>query len=127
MGKHILIIDDNKVVLTRIQDDLESAGYKVSTSEDGIRCHDIIYSIPPPDLILMDVKMPYVTGDRLTQLIKDRPHSSHIPVVLISSMARQQLKALAVECGADAFMVKPFDEHDLIVKIEKLLSVDQRV
>ena len=82
--RHILVIDDDPVVLAMARDFLENAGYRVSVAKDAIYSNDVIYGSDPPELILMDVMMPLMSGDKKVRALKRRDRSSNIPVLLIS-------------------------------------------
>jgi len=112
--EHILIIDDDPVVLAMSRDFLEEAGFRVSTAEDAIYSNDVIYSKDPPALILMDVMMPLMSGDKKVRALKRRDQSSHIPVLLISGKEERELRRIAGEVGADGYLTKPFDAAKLV-------------
>ena len=122
MHKHILIIDDDRLVLSMAEDFLSEAGFKVSTAECGIYSNHIIYSRSPPDLILMDVMMPFMSGVKKTQLLKQREKSQQIPIVLISSKGELELKGLADEANADGYLPKPFTENSLVDKAKQFIA-----
>jgi len=122
MSKHVLVIDDNKLILTILSDILVAAGYKVSTAEDVVYCNDIIYGYLPPDLILMDIHLPFMSGNQKVRIMKRRPTGRDIPIILISSMGENELKAKAADCGADGYLVKPIDDRLLLAKVEQILS-----
>jgi DNA-binding response OmpR family regulator len=112
--KHILVIDDDPVVLAMAQDFLEEAGYRVSSATDAIYSNDVIYGIIPPDLILMDVMMPLMSGDKKVRALKRRDQSSAIPVLLISGKEEAELRRIASEVGADGYLTKPFNAAKLV-------------
>ena len=122
MSKHILVIDDDRVVLSMAQDILSEAGFKVSTLECGVYSNHIIYSKNPPDLILMDIMMPMMSGVKKTELLKKREKSQHIPVVLISSKGEKELVKLAAEANADDYLPKPFTENSLVDKAKQFIA-----
>jgi len=122
MSKHILVIDDNKLILAVISDILIAAGYKVSTAEEVVYCNDIIYGNHPPDLILMDIHLPLMSGNQKVRIMKRRPTGKNIPIILISSMGENELKAKAADCGADGYLVKPIDDQLLLATVEQTLS-----
>ncbi|MCM2263875.1 MAG: response regulator transcription factor [Desulfuromonadales bacterium] len=115
--KHILVIDDDPVVLAMAQDWLENAGYRVSIAKDAIYSNDVIYGNDPPDLILMDVMMPLMSGDKKVRALKRRDRSSEIPVLLISGKEESELQRLAGEVGADGYLTKPFNAEKLVAKV----------
>jgi len=122
MSKHILVIDDNRLILTVISDILTAAGYKVSTAEEVVYCNDIIYGNLPPDLILMDIHLPLMPGNQKVRIMKRRPTGKNIPIILISSMGENELKAKAADCGADGYLVKPIDDQLLLATVAQTLS-----
>ena len=117
MMRHILVIDDDPVVLAMSRDFLEDAGYRVSTAADAIYSNDVIYSQDPPALILMDVMMPLMSGDKKVRALKRRDQSSHIPVLLISGKEEGELQRIAGEVGADGYLTKPFNAAKLVSAI----------
>ena len=121
MNKHILVIDDDPVLLTMTREYLEDAGFMVSTADCGIYSNHIIYGTPPPDLIVLDVIMPLMSGVKKAKLLKQREKSAHIPIILMSSKAEDELKGLAQEAMADDYLCKPFTADQLTAKILKLL------
>lgn len=119
--QHILVIDDDPVVLAMAQDFLEEAGYRVSTAKDAIYSNDVIYGVDPPDLILMDVMMPLMSGDKKVRALKRRDRSSTIPVLLISGKEESELQRLAGEVGADGYLTKPFNAAKLVDSVRRYL------
>lgn len=122
MNKHILVIDDDPVLLTMTREYLEEAGFTVSTANCGIYSNHIIYGTPPPDLIVLDIIMPLMSGVKKAKLLKQREKSAHIPIILMSSKEEQELKELAVEAMANDYLCKPFTAEQLTKKVFKLLS-----
>lgn len=122
MKEHVLVIDDDLVLLAMVKDFLEDAGFKVSTADCGIYSNHIIYSKHPPDLIVLDVIMPLMSGVKKAQLLKQREKSSHIPIILMSSKEESELKALAKEATVDAYLRKPFTAEQLVGMVTELLT-----
>ena len=106
--KHILVIDDDPVVLVMARDFLEDAGYRVSVANDAIYSNDVIYGSDPPDLILMDVMMPLMSGDKKVRALKRRDRSSNIPVLLISGDENEEARERA---GLLDLGERRIDEH----------------
>ncbi len=119
--KRIVVIDDSKLVLAVAADALEAAGYEVITTDSGIDANRYIFSSHPPDLILIDVMMPLLNGDRKVRLLKQREASSSIPVILMSTKPQDELAELARNSGADGFIQKPFDDSALVSRIRQFL------
>ncbi len=121
MNKHVLVIDDDPVLLAMASDSLVDAGFTVSTADCGIYSNNIIYGSKPPDLIVLDVIMPLMSGVKKAKLLKQRGKSAHIPIILMSSKEEQELKTLAEEAGVNDYLRKPFTAEQLVAKIKKLL------
>ena len=120
--KRVVVIDDSKLVLAVAADALQGAGYEVVTADSGIEANRHIYSSRRPDLILIDVMMPMLNGDRKVRLLKERESSRNIPILLMSTKPREELEILARNSGADGYVLKPFDDNSLIRQVESILA-----
>ena len=121
MSHHILVIDDDPVLLAMVGDYLREAGYTVSTADCGIYSNNIIYGKNPPDLIVLDVIMPLMSGVKKAKLLKQREKSAHIPIILMSSKEEKELKDLAKDAMVNDYICKPFTAEQLNVKVKRLL------
>jgi DNA-binding response OmpR family regulator len=122
MAKHIVIIDDCRVTLAVLTDMLEAAGFRVSTAEDSVYSNHLIYNSSPPDMILLDVMLPHMAGDKKAKLLKSRDKSRGIPVLLISSKDEAELAQMVAKAGADGFLHKPFSADKLINTVQTHLA-----
>jgi len=120
--KRVVVIDDSKLVLAVASDALRNAGYDVIATESGIEANQYIYATRRPDLILIDVMMPMLNGDRKVRLLKQRESSSRIPILLMSTKPRPELEKLVHSSGADGFILKPFDETSLVERVTEFLA-----
>jgi CheY-like chemotaxis protein len=120
--KRIVVIDDSKLVLAVVSDALQGAGFEVMATDSGIEANQHIYASKRPDLILIDIMMPLLNGDRKVKLLKERESSRHIPILLMSSKPLEELVAICRESGADGYLQKPFDGPTLVRKVQELLS-----
>jgi DNA-binding response OmpR family regulator len=121
MHKRITIIDDDQLILDTAGEFLRNAGYQVDTSDCPIRSNSLIYTDPMPDLLIIDVMMPLMTGDTKLKKLKSREDSRNIPVLLISAKPEEELKELAAESGADGYLAKPLTERGLLQAVRRLL------
>ena len=122
MSPHIVVIDDCPVTLAIIKDFLAAAGFRVSTCGCCVYANHLIYSRQPPDLILLDVMLPLMSGTRKTQVLKSRERSRDIPVVLMSSKEEEELRQLTVSSGADGYLPKPFSADRLVETVRATLN-----
>jgi DNA-binding response OmpR family regulator len=122
MRKRIVVIDDCRVTLAIVSDMLAEAGFQVATAEDSLYSNHLIYSSSPPDLILLDVMMPHMSGDKKLRRLREREKSRNIPVVLISSKGESELSTIAAAAGADGYLTKPFTGHQLVSTVQSFVS-----
>jgi CheY-like chemotaxis protein len=120
--KRVVVIDDSKLVLAVAADALAGAGFEVITTDSGIEANRYIYASRRPDLILIDVMMPLLNGDRKVRLLKQRESSRNIPILLMSTKPREELENLARTSGADGYILKPFNDSSLVQQVERILA-----
>lgn len=119
MSNPILVVEDNDDLLLLLKLVLESVGYDVTTANSGKDALKCLESTEP-QLILMDIMMPQVSGIELARDIKQMPNYASLPIVLVSAIDRLKEKQLT-ESKADAIIYKPFDIDDLILRVQNLL------
>ena len=124
--KRILLIDDSEVVLAKARDTLEMSGYEVITAANGLEANRYLFQKDKPDLIIIDVMIPILNGNRTAKLIKENENTRTIPILLLSSKPVDELHRLAVDAGADGFIQKPVDFRLLVKKIEETLRLNPR-
>jgi len=119
MAAKIVLIDDSELVLEMARDILENAGYRVCTATNGIEANQHIYSPDRPALIILDVMMPFLDGDKKLKVLKSNEHSSGIPIIYLSSKSEQELQKLVADTGADGYLCKPFSDDDLLKAVRR--------
>jgi len=120
MKKKILVIDDEESLLKMTLLRLNKIGYEAIGGVDGQEALDLARQ-KMPDLILLDVLLPKMNGDKVAKILKKDEDLKHIPIILISA-AVETLAAWALESGADGYLFKPFETENLIGMIEKHTS-----
>lgn len=97
---------------------LEDSGYDVETTVDGAVARDMKERLP--DLLLLDIRMSGMDGGKICKRIKSAPLTQHIPVIMIS--ANKDIEQIALECGADDFIPKPFQMEHLLALVSKYVN-----
>ncbi len=118
--KKTLVCDDDQDILDLVALVLED-DYEVIAEIDSTRLMRKAETVLP-DIILVDMWMPKITGDKLTSFIKKQDHLKHIPVIIFSASKDGKEKAIAA--GADSFLAKPFDIDELINIIGSFCPAD---
>ncbi|MDR3577998.1 MAG: response regulator [Anaerolineaceae bacterium] len=117
----ILIAEDERDIRDLISFTLRFAGYEVVAVGDGQEAVDVVGN-EMPDLILMDVRMPRMTGYEACQKIKADPKVSQIPVVFLSAKGQDAEIRTGLDSGATEYLLKPFAPTDLAQRVKELLA-----
>lgn len=118
---HILLADDNKLVVKVTGSILEQAGYEVDVAWDGIEAAIKAFSLLP-DLMVLDVEMPKIKGYQVCRLLKEDPLTSWMPIIMLTGREQQSDMFWGLKTGADAYITKGFKPESLLEKAEELLS-----
>lgn len=121
----LLIIEDNRDVITYIQSLLDKQ-YIIYIAENGQVGIEQAISLVP-DIIISDVMMPIKSGYEVCERLKREEQTSHIPIILLTAKSTQKDKMDGLKYGADAFLVKPFYKEELLLRIEQLVTIRQRL
>jgi two-component system chemotaxis sensor kinase CheA len=117
----ILVADDSITTRTLEKHILENAGFEVHTAVDGQEAWERLPELKP-DLVISDVEMPRCTGLELTARIKSDARLRHLPVILLTSLAKPEQREAGLHAGADAYLVKSrFEQHELLRVIRGLV------
>ena len=113
----IFVVDDSKIISEKLKTELEKWGFGVILADDFEKVFDI-FKGEKPDLVVMDISLPFYDGYFWTRKIRD---ISNVPIIFLSSKEDTMNKIMAMEMGADDFVTKPFEMDLLIAKIKALL------
>lgn len=116
--KKILIIEDDKSILTGLTDNLEIEGYKVLSEMDGEKGLNRAIA-EKPDLILLDVNLPSKNGFEICKEL--RQNNINIPIIMLTARIEEVDKVLGLELGADDYVTKPFSIRELMARIKAIL------
>ena len=118
--KTILVIEDEKDLAELISFKLEKEGYRVLTAVDGAsglesaRCN-------VPDLILLDLMLPAISGVEICKILKKSEKTSRIPIIILTAKGEEIDRVVGFEVGADDYVVKPFSNRELMLRIKAVL------
>ena len=121
----ILIVDDNAQNVELLQAYLEALPCRIVTAPDGIEAIRIIEDSAqsPPDLVLLDVMMPRMSGFEVCRKIKEDPATRSIPVMMVTALNELGDTERGIESGTDDFLSKPVNKLELITRVKSLLRV----
>ena len=121
MGKKILIADDEPNIVVSLEFLMKQKGYVVKVVNNGQDALDAIGEFAP-DLVLLDVMMPQLSGYELCQKVRENPAWSGIRIIMLSAKGRDVEVNKGIAVGADAYVTKPFSTKDLLAKVAELLG-----
>jgi DNA-binding response OmpR family regulator len=126
MANKVLVVDDEPHIIKLIESRLKSSGYNVITAADGLEGFEKAKA-ERPDIILLDITMPRMTGKEALMKLKADKQTSSIPVIMLTGRSGA---ADIVDClnkgGAADYIVKPFMAEDFLNKINAVLATDKR-
>jgi len=112
MKQKVLIVEDNPLNMRLIEMVLQVNSYTLLKATDGEEALDIA-TRERPDLVLMDIRLPKVSGLEVARRLKENPAFSHIPIIALTAHAMKGDKEKAIEAGCDSYLSKPIDTREL--------------
>ncbi len=120
MAQRILAVDDDPDVLLIIRTGLTAEGYEVQTASSGQEAVESAIA-DPPDLIILDVMMPGMSGFDVVRELKQHESTATIPIVMLTGFSERKRIEEALASGVNYYVVKPFDFEDLLMRISQAL------
>jgi cyclic di-GMP phosphodiesterase len=116
MGSMVLIVDDEYIGRETLQSVLEGEGYDLEMAENGLQAIEKAKELLP-DVILLDVMMPGMTGFEVCRHIRNDPQIAEIPIIILTALDDRESLLNALKAGADDFISKPFDRYELRARL----------
>ncbi|MCH7633977.1 MAG: response regulator [Proteobacteria bacterium] len=124
MSKKVLIVEDNELNLKLFRDLLEAHGYETLQTKDGMEVMQLARD-HKPNLILMDIQLPEVSGLEVTKWIKEDEELKSIPVIAVTAFAMKGDEEKIREGGCEAYIAKPISVTNFIEVIERVLGIEK--
>jgi len=121
MAAKILIAEDERDIRDLVTFSLRYGGFEVVEAKDGQEAVEQAVAVKP-DLILMDVRMPRMTGYEACRQLKSMDDMKHIPVIFLSAKGQEQEIQQGIDAGAEEYILKPFAPEDLVSKVRDILQ-----
>ena len=121
MPKKILAVDDERHIVRLVQVNLERAGYQVVTAFDGKDALEKVAS-EQPDLVVLDVMMPYMDGFEVLQNLRKNQSTRDLPVIMLTAKAQDADVFRGWSSGVDCYLTKPFNPMELITFVKRIFA-----
>ncbi|EKD42228.1 MAG: Response regulator receiver modulated metal dependent phosphohydrolase [uncultured bacterium] len=118
----VLVVDDNPTNVELISVQLKPFNYELRKAYDGEQALEMVRQ-EAPDLILLDLMMPRLSGYEVCRILKNDPATQLIPIIIVTALKELDDKLKAIELGADDFLMKPYNKLELVTRVKSLLRV----
>ena len=118
----ILVVEDNQLSSKLLKQLLTAHGYEVLESPEGLQALDLARD-EQPDLILMDIRLPGISGLEVTRLLKQDDQTRTIPIIAVTALASPEYEKKGWESGCDAYILKPIILDNFLRTIESFLKI----
>ncbi len=120
----VLIVDDDSSVRITIESILSSENYELHFAENGAQALSMVARLKP-DIILLDVMMPGLTGFEVCKKIRTMPRLAEVPIVLVTALDDRESRMAGIKAGADDFVTKPFDNQELRLRVQSMTRLNR--
>jgi two-component system alkaline phosphatase synthesis response regulator PhoP/two-component system response regulator VicR len=121
MPKKILAVDDERHIVRLVEVNLARAGYQVVTAFDGREALQKVEA-EKPDLVVLDVMMPYMDGFEVLRNLKANPVTAEIPVIMLTAKAQDADVFRGWQSGVDCYLTKPFNPMELLTFVKRIFD-----
>jgi phosphate regulon transcriptional regulator PhoB len=119
-GQKILIVEDEPDIRKLVQYNLAQERFKVLEAEDGEQALKILQR-DKPHLIILDLMLPGLSGLELCKILRERPDTSQLPILMLTAKAGEADKVVGLEMGADDYLAKPFSPREMVARVRAIL------
>ncbi|MBB3183223.1 DNA-binding response OmpR family regulator [Halomonas fontilapidosi] len=117
----VLVVDDEANIVLSLEFLMQHAGFEVDTAEDGESALSRIAE-SPPDLILLDISLPGISGFDVLERLRADPTHARLPIIMLTAHGREVEREKGMALGADDYITKPFSTQALVEKVKTLLA-----
>lgn len=117
----ILVVEDERDILELVEISLQLGGFEVAKAMDGLEAMEKALT-EQPDLILLDIKLPKLSGYEVCKKLKEIPQMKNVPVVFLTARGQEHEIKAGFEAGGDDYIIKPFSPEELPRKVREILN-----
>mgnify|MGYP001032846535 FL=1 len=118
----VLMVEDEEDTASLLKFLLERANYQVVHAKDGRQAQELVNTIAPPDIVLLDVMLPFLSGLQVLTVIRKREGWKKVPIVMLTADGSEHDIKRALESGANDYMIKPFNPRELTSRLKRFVA-----
>ncbi|MEC4890656.1 MAG: response regulator transcription factor [Nitrospira sp.] len=118
----LLMAEDEEDTASLLRFLLERSGYQVVHAPDGKQAQQLIDTMPTPNLVLLDIMLPHMSGLQLLPYIRKKPEWKQVPIIMLTADSSEHDIQQALASGANDYMVKPFNPRELSARLSRFLK-----
>jgi len=116
----VFLVEDDEIISNIVCHLMKKQGYDIQKADDGKKAIDMIETLPPPNLAILDIMLPYVDGFELIKKIRENENWKDVPILMLTSKAQEEDIARAFTTGANDYVSKPFQSKELLARVKRL-------
>jgi len=121
-----LVVEDSEDVSYLIRFLLEREHFHVELAADGREAERLVETLPPPQLVMLDIMLPYVDGFQLLQKMRSLETWKQVPIIMLTAKSQERDIVHALDAGATDYVVKPFQPEELMARVRRLTKAGAR-
>ncbi|MFP4466196.1 MAG: response regulator transcription factor [Candidatus Goldiibacteriota bacterium] len=118
----VMVVDDEPDIVKIVQISLELANYEIIEAYSGEECLEKLEKDRPPELILLDIMMPGISGYEACKKIRGNDKYKEVKIVMLTAKGQKGDAEEGLKAGADDYIIKPFDPYELIEQVKEILE-----
>jgi DNA-binding response OmpR family regulator len=126
-ARRVLVVEDNEHTAYMLEFLLHRAGYEVMVAPNGRDAQEIMRNVPPVDVIVLDLMLPYVSGYQIILDAREDADWRDVPILVLSGKVLEMDVTRALDQGADDYVTKPFRPQELLARIRRLIATRERL
>ncbi len=127
MSALIVIVEDETDLVVNLEYNLRREGYQTKSAQTGVAALNLLAQDPVPDLVLLDVMLPHLSGIEICRNLRLDERTRHVPVLMLTAKGEEIDRVVGFEVGADDYVLKPFSVRELMLRIRAILRRSEPV
>jgi DNA-binding response OmpR family regulator len=120
--EEMMVVEDDQIVAGILHHMLSRRGYKVHVAKNGLEALEMLETLEPPKLVMLDVMLPFLDGYELIDRIRGHATWAEVPIIMLTSKSRESSIVRALDAGATDYVIKPFQPEELMARVRRFVK-----